>query len=524
MSKKRLEDYSKEQDIGINFKIEEQKDLFDLPDADDVRKINIRYPLIVPYAYAHIYWDEESNELVYFLEEPTLTYEEQESLILIEEGIEEIINLSFLSVKSQDAVIKYLEKNIRVLVHELGLSLTEKSFLKIMYYVYRDFVGMNEVEPLLRDYFIEDIECNGVDAPIYIVHRKYRNMRTNISFKRSSKLTSFVEKLAQKCGKYISYANPLLDGRLQDGSRANATYAQDISSRGPTFTIRKFTKDPWSPVKLIQFRSVSPEMMAYLWLLIEYETNLMIIGGTGSGKTSLLNSLAFFIPPSSRIVSIEDTRELNIVHENWLPSVSREGAGIEARSEVDLFTLLRESFRQRPDYVIVGEIRGKEAYVLFQGAASGHPVISTMHAEDVETMIRRLETKPIDLSPSLIKSLDAVCVMGRAKGGNKEGRRLTKIIEIIDVKEGVGNVNLNNPFVWDPKNDTFFFKTQSHVLDKIVLHHGLSREKLQKEFLRRTKFLMALLKNGIVDHKQVQHWINLYYKDPKTTLMKFGID
>src|SRR3989344_4623032 len=226
--KKRLEDYSSSNDLGTSFRIEAQKDLFDLPDVEDVKNINIRYPLIVQYAYAHIFWDEQNNELVYFVEEPTLSYEEQEALILIEEGIEEIINLSFLSVRTKQTIIDYLEKNIRVLIHELGLSITEESFLKMMYFVYRDFVGLNEVEPLMQDYFIEDVECNGVDTPLYIVHRKYRNLRTNIVFKTSEKLTSFVEKLAQKCGKYISYATPLLDGRLADGSRANATYTQDI--------------------------------------------------------------------------------------------------------------------------------------------------------------------------------------------------------------------------------------------------------------------------------------------------------
>ncbi|MCX6711501.1 MAG: type II/IV secretion system ATPase subunit, partial [Candidatus Woesearchaeota archaeon] len=197
-----------------------------------------------------------------------------------------------------------------------------------MYYIYRDFVGLNEIEPLLRDYFIEDIECNGVNTPIYIVHRKYKNLKTNIIYNDIKVLTDFVEKLAQKSGQYISYANPLLDAALPDGSRVNATYTQDISSRGPTFTIRKFTKEPWSPIKLMEFRTVSPELLAYIWLLIEHECNIMVIGGTGSGKTTLLNTLAFFIPPSSRVVSIEDTRELNILHENWLPSVTRSGIGM----------------------------------------------------------------------------------------------------------------------------------------------------------------------------------------------------
>jgi len=381
------------------FQIETTTEVITLPELKDAPTIDVRYPLIPPYAYAHIHWDSEENELVYDLEEPELNDEEKKIRKMLEEGIRELINISFLNINEPAKVIEYLEKNLKVLLIEYKLSITKKTFLKMMYYLYRDFIGMNEIEPLMNDYFIEDIECNGSKTPLYIVHRKYRHIRTNVLFPDNKRLMSFVEKLAQKCGKYVSYASPLLDGALPDGSRVNATYTTDISSRGPTFTIRKFTREPWTPVKLMDFGTVSPEVLAYLWLLIEHEANMMVIGGTGSGKTSFLNSIAFFIPPAARIVTIEDTRELNLLHENWLPSVARAGVGLatitgERHGEVSLFDLLRESFRQRPDYVVVGEIRGKEAFVLFQGAASGHPCMSTMHAESVDTMVKRLETPP----------------------------------------------------------------------------------------------------------------------------------
>ena len=365
----------KREEIRPVFKINPVQGIFDLPELTDKTRLDVKYPLIEPYAYAHIYWDNENHELVYELEEPSLSEDEQKAFALIEKSIEELINISFIAIKSTEVVIEYLEKNIRVLLNEFRIKVSDESFNKMMYYIYRDFVGLNEIEPVMRDYYIEDIECNGVGFSIYVVHRKYRNLRTNIIFKDINKLTSFVEKLAQKCGKYISYATPLLDGSLPNGSRANATYTQDITSRGPSFTIRKFTSEPFSPTRMIQLRTVSPEMLAYLWLLIEYESNILVIGGTGSGKTSFLNSIAFFIPPQARIVSIEDTREIALVHENWLPSVAREGIGIssfggEKHGEVSLFQLLKESFRQRPDYVIVGEIRGQEAFVLFQGMSS----------------------------------------------------------------------------------------------------------------------------------------------------------
>tara|TARA_Y100000310_G_scaffold225672_1_gene227739 strand:- start:28239 stop:29813 length:1575 start_codon:yes stop_codon:yes gene_type:complete len=520
----KTKDIPSQQKSDIIFRIEEKQQIPSLPDIADKTKIDFRYPLIPPYAYAHIFWDPTAHELVYVVEEPPLDDVEKNILLSVEKGIEELINISFINVKRTDVIIAYLEKNIRVLLVELGVKISTKTFSKLMYYVYRNFVGLNEIQPLMKDYFIEDIECNGAKTPLYIVHRKFRNLRTNIVFKDMDKLASFVEKLAQKCGKYISYANPLLDGRLPDNSRINATFTEDISTRGPTFTIRKFTSEPFSPIKMMKLKTVSPEVLAFLWLLIEHETNFVVIGGTGSGKTSLLNSLAFFIPPQARIVSIEDTHELALRHENWLPSVARQATGVGAEGklgEVNLFTLLKESFRQRPDYVIVGEIRGEEAFVLFQGAASGHAVSCTMHAEDVDTMVKRLETPPINLSPSLIEIIDVVCVMAQVKIKGEPERRLKSINEIVSVTEG--KVKTNTPFMWDPRSDTFFFKKESVVFDKLVKNFGLSMDALQKEFANRTKLLMALYKRNIVDFRKVQEVIDMYYKTPDKVLRRFGI-
>ena len=493
-----------------------------LKKTKDKTKINVRYCLISPFAYVHIYWDSKIYELVYEIEEPLLNEEDIKNKDQIILAMRNMINSEGVVEKSRKKLLGYIDKRFRLLAIELGMNISYESYQKIFYYLCRDFIGFNETEPLLRDYFVEDIECNGMGSHVYIVHRIYRNIKTNLIFKDAAKLESFVEKLAQRCGKYISYAKPILDGSLPDGSRVNATYTQDITSKGPTFTIRKFTKTPWTPPQLLSFRTLSPEMLAYLWLLVQYKMNILITGGTASGKTTLLNAMAFFIPPESRVVSIEDTRELNLPRENWLPSVVRNATGIGNVGEVDLFTLLKSSFRQNPDYVIVGEVRGKEAYVLFQGMASGHSSISTIHAESVDTVIKRLQTPPIELSPTLLNVLDCVCIMTHAIAKKQETRKLKEIVEIINVtNEGVALTN--TPFVWNPSDDQFYFKKNSKIFEKIAKRYGIRTEELDLEFRRRVQLIYKLYQNKIFGFIKVQDIINKYYKKPEEVLKNFGI-
>jgi len=347
-------------------------------------------------------------------------------------------------------------------------------------------------------------------------------MRTNIRFSSVEVLASFVEKLAQKTGRYISYASPLLDGSLPDGSRVNATYTIDVTSKGPTFTIRKFTKTPWTPIQLLSFNSMSPEMLAYFWILMQYKMNVLITGGTASGKTTMLNAIAFFIPPEGRVVSIEDTRELNLPRQNWLPSVARTGVSTKGVGDIDMFRLLKNSFRQNPDYVIVGEVRGKEAYVLFQGMASGHASISTMHADSVDSVIKRLETPPISLNPSLVNSLDAVAIMSHARVKGVETRKLREIVEIVDVQDN-GVALTNTPFAWNPGEDKFYFKRDSKVFEKIERKHGITKDELEKEFELRTKLIYELFRRKIFGFDEVERIVNDYYRNPKEVLGEFGI-
>ncbi len=488
----------------------------------DKTKIDLRYCLVSPFAYVHIYWDPKLYEVVYEIEEPVLTKEEDIARGKIVSAMRSMINFKEVIEGKDETLFEYIDKRFKLLAIELGIELTYESYKKIYYYLARDFIGFNEVEPLLRDYFVEDIECNGANSPVYIVHRIFRNLQTNLTFKKNELLENFVEKLAQRCGKYISYAQPILDGSLPDGSRVNATYTKDVTSKGPTFTIRKFTKTPWTPSQLISFNTLSPEMLAYLWMLVQYKMNLLIVGGTASGKTTLLNAIAFFIPPEARVVSIEDTRELNLPRENWLPSVARSATGIKGLGEIDMYELLRASFRQNPDYVIVGEVRGKEASVLFQGMASGHSSIATIHADSIETVIKRLETPPIELSPTLLNVLDSLCVMTHAIVNNQETRKLREIVEIVNI--GENDVALTNtPFVWDSAEDKFYFKKESRLFQKIYRRYGINPTDLEHEFRRRAELLYKMYQKKIFGFREVQDLVNEYYKKPQEVLEKFGM-
>ncbi len=516
------------EDTETIFKVEQNLTIVDLPDIKDRTKIDVRYPLIAPYAYAHIVWSKEEQELLYKVEEPTLNDSEKEILRLIMLALEEMINISFAKIDKVSQIIKYLEKNVQSILVELGTKVSKETYLKLMYYIFRNSVGLNLIEPLLNDYYIEDIECNGLKFPMYIVHRKYENMRTNVAFTEMQDLTDFVEKLAQKCGRYVSYAKPLLDGTLPDGSRVNATYSEDVTTRGPTFTIRKFTKDPWTPIHMINFETASAKVFAYLWLLIEHKFNIMVIGETASGKTTFLNGILSFIPPDSRVVSIEDTRELNLAHDNWMPTVTRSGFGIpnlagKEYGEITLFDLLRESFRQAPDYVIVGEIRGQEAFVLFQGMASGHSSFGTFHAGSVETLIRRLETPPISLSPSLIESLDTVCVMTHVKEIDKNLRRLKELVEIKSMSNDIGKLDKNTPFEWDPVSDKVTQKSGFYLFEKVSKRTGITIQELNRELELRTMLLQTMANRKIQDFEQVNDVIKRYYLDKNIVLKDFRI-
>lgn len=493
-----------------------------LPKSEDLTKINVKYPLIEPYTYVRIKWDSVKKQLVYNLIEPRLNKKEEEIYSEIVKALLEIVDVELSAIKKPEEAVSYIEKQIQKVIIEYDIKLKPEQYIKIMYYIYRNFVGLNEIEPLMEDPYIEDIGLDGLGVPIYIVHKNYGTLKTNVIFNDSEKLRDFVIKLAERCGRYISYAEPLLDGTLPDGSRINASLAADVTTRGPTFSIRKFTEEPFSPIDMLNFGTVNTEVMAYLWLSMENGVSMLICGGVATGKTSFMNVLSMFIPPEAKIISIEDTRELQLPHDNWIPSVARTGFGIPTAEgkygEITMFDLLKESFRQNPDYVIVGEIRGTEAYVMFQGMAAGHPCIGTMHAGRVEDVIHRLETPPIELSPSLIETLDMIIIMVHAREKGKSARRVREIVEIESIDPVTGNARTNKLFSWVPYTDNFEYHGYSWVLQKISKLKGISMPELEKEVQKRKKVLEWMKKQGMKHYKEVAEILSEYHKDPKRIL------
>ena len=497
-----------------------QKGLVEFP--EDKRK-GVKYFLIDPFAYVEIKWDDKNKEYLYSLIEPELSEKEKEIHEKIVSGLLEILDIELSAIKKRGEALSYLEKQIKKILDEYQIKLSKDNYYKILYYIQRNFVGLNEIEPLIKDPFIEDISCDGLNIPLYVIHRYYGSIKTNIVFGHDRGLEEFVVKLAERSGRFISYAEPLLDGTLPDGSRVQATYAADVTTRGPTFTIRKFVEVPLSAIDMLKNNTIGSEALAYLWLAVENDSSILLAGGAGTGKTSMLNVLLMFVPEEHKIVSIEDTREINLIHDNWIPAVTRRGFA-KGFGEVTMFDLLRESFRQTPDYVIVGEVRGKEAYVMFQGMASGIPAMGTMHSGRVEDLIHRLETPPIDLSPALVDTLDLVLVMVHAREKGESARRAKEIVEIESVDRETGRARTNVVYRWSPSEDTFEYRGTSWLLQQISAKRGIDINDLIKEIGRRKKILEWLVKKDITNFKEVASIFSEYEKNREKVLKDAGIN
>ncbi|MFP4188865.1 MAG: type II/IV secretion system ATPase subunit, partial [Halobacteriales archaeon] len=388
---------------------------------------------------------------------------------------------------------------------------------KILYYLKRDYIYDGKIDPIMRDPAIEDVSCDGDNTPIFVYHRDYRDLMSNIEFEKDE-LDSFVIKLAQKAGKHISVADPLVDASMPDGSRIQMTLGKEVTDRGSTFTIRLFQDEPFTPIDLINYNTFSLEQMAYLWTCIENNKSLIFAGGTASGKTTSMNAVTLFIPPKSKVISIEDTREVTLPHMNWIPSVTRDSFSDDGSGEVDMYELLRAALRQRPEYLVVGEVRGEEALTLFQAMSTGHTTYSTMHADSVDSAIHRLENPPISVPRSMLKALDIVSIQSQTFVGGERVRRNMKLVEIIGIDPKTRNIRTDDIFQWNAETDTFVRTGNSRALQNIKQSRGWTDEELERELDKRREVLQYMLDNEIDGYEDVSKIIQSFIIDPDRVL------
>jgi len=488
---------------------------------DAIEEIDF-YSLQEPFAYVEIVREKESLDKRYVLIEMGLSEEETRLLKFIQETLGEF------EFKTEDfetkGDYKYLTEKVDLIINEYMLNVDTLSKEKILYYLEKESIGLGKLDVLMKDPNIEDISCDGYGVLIFLYHRRYGSLKSNIMFNEDDELSAFVVKLAQKCGKHISISEPMLDATMPDGSRVQMTLGTEVTTKGSTFTIRKFSQNPFSPPDLIEFHTMSSEMVAYMWLAVENGVNALFAGGTAAGKTSTLNALCLFIPRESKIVSIEETREINLPHPNWIPGVVRSGfgdvVGNKVIGEIDLYDLMKAALRQRPEYILVGEIRGKEAYVLFQAMATGHTTYSTVHADSAQSLIHRLEGKPIEIPRIMLQTLDVVCIQVISRVKNKRARRCKQIIEIIDIDPTTKEILTNEVFRWDPIEDKFIYSGKSYILERIRAEKGISREGMIDEIKNRTILLDWMNKNNIREFKKVATLVAHYADNPADVMGK----
>lgn len=389
-----------------------------------------------------------------------------------------------------------------------GLALSERDLKVVKYIMTRDKLGMGALEPLIRDTNIEDISCSGLGA-LFVEHKVFKSLRTAFEFSSHDELDEFVLRLSERIKKPVTFRSPIVDATLPDGSRINIVYGGDVSKRGSNFTIRKFADTPLSILQLVEFGSLDYMMAAYLSLCIGEGMNLFVSGETASGKTTLLNALTVFIHPEAKIVSIEDTPELQVPHPNWTREVTRAAKPGETNSGVGMFDLLKAALRQRPNEIIIGEIRGEEGLIAFQAMQTGHSCMATFHASSVQKLIQRLTGSPIEVPKTYVDNLNIVVIQSAVRLPNgKMGRRALSVAEIIGYDSSSDSFSFTEVFRWNPVTDSFEFlgEMNSFVLEqKIAPRRGIPPEKKRQVYSlvkRRARILEKLAQSGVKDYHE----------------------
>lgn len=519
-----------------------------------------RYWVNKPYAFVSIFHSQRENEVKYYVFEPYLTDVEKEILDFLESKVrdkikytqsdeiavdgdksdkEEVIErvtkqimeefklntgsgLNGILAKIGNYIYKGGTAGVRFNSEKVDL-LTEQQVEKFLYYIKRDFIGYGKIDPIKKDIAVEDISCNGYNSSVFVYHTEYEQIITNISHEKEE-LDKFVINLAKRGGKSISKRTPQVDITLDDGSRGQLTYGSEVSSHGTNYTIRQFKDVPFTPTDLISWNTFDLDQMAFLWLCIQNNKSMIIAGGTASGKTTTLNALSLFIPSSSKIVSIEDTREVELPQKNWVASITRPSFKRDGGGSVDEFDLLESALRQRPDYLIMGEVRGEEGRTLFQVMSTGHTTYSTFHADNVGQVLRRFTTDPINVSKSIFSSVDLVSIQTSTRVDGNKVRRCKTISEIVEYNSEDDNIIVQDIYEWIAEDDMFRQTSGSNLMDQIKFDRGWSESDLTKETAERKVVLAYLIKNEFKSYKQVAATLQAYMTDPATVITLIAED
>jgi flagellar protein FlaI len=486
-----------------------------------------RYSLTPPFAYAVIAEDTSQKLPYYYVDELELTRRE----LILYNNILSVLQTELKAPREDVDPKKYFAEQARMISDRYKLTQQKNadvSWAKILYYAERDLVGFGGIDTLMRDPNIEDISVDGTAKSVFVFHRKYESIETNLTFKNEQKLDDAIVRLVHMSGKHVSTAFPIVDATLPGGHRLAATFRKEVSPQGSTLTIRKFRKDPITIIDLINGGVLDYNIAAYAWLLIENRFTAVVVGATASGKTTFLNALLSMVNPNSKIVTIEEVQEINIHHVNWAALVSRLSYGLSETNigEVTLFNLVKTAMRMRPDIMVVGEVRGEEAYALFQAISTGHGGLATLHAEDASSAIQRLTSKPMDVAPSYISFLDLIFSVRRVAIPNAGSPGSPKIVRrVISVEEVESATKICQSFTWDPSRDKFHdFLENSVKLRKLAKDYGKSMKSIIAEIQNRILVLQWLRSRNIRNFIEISTVFSQYHNDPEGMISRIKAD
>jgi flagellar protein FlaI len=525
-----------------------------------------------PYAFVSIWRNERHEEVRYYVVEPTLSDTERKLLSFLREKLrfaidyeaqptevsrrrqEEIIGQAAVDLldrfnllerrdvegvttgpltRVRDWLTSLVESQVvtdadAVATPELtptsgSTQLDDAAVKRLLYYLRRDFVWYGVVDPIKRDVHVEDISCDGYDSPVFVYHADRGGQLVTNRTLSADQLDEFVVNMAQRAGQGISRREPDVNATLPDGSRAQLTLGEEISDHGTNFTIRQFRDVPFTPIDLLHWGTFSLEQLAYLWLAVENHQSAIVAGGTASGKTTTLNALSLFMPADEKIVSIENTRELEMPQRNWVASTTREAYGRDD-SDIDEFDLLKDALRQRPDYIVVGEVRGEEGRDLLQTMNTGHTTYTTFHAGETLEVIRRFTEEPIDAAESMFEGVDLVLNQVSTTVDGTRQRRNRSIEEIGSYDASADAFSVTDAFSWDPEADRFHadHAYSSPVLEDIQRQNGWSEADLRAAIERRKLVLAALSDRGVTGYAGVAATLQAFMSTPSSVLSRIA--